>query len=226
MRDEADTVLYVGKAKNLRRRLGSYRVANADRVPRRHLRLLRAVARIELDPCRTESAALALEAQLLRKLKPKFNRAGVWPGKARFLVWRFAGRAAQFSVLEVPPLGWERLGPLGAGAARLLASLVRLVWLALNPQDGFGSLPCGWAQSRLPLPVTIACGAQEAEVRKALEGLCWGSAEDVLVWLAAAVEERKPGFGRTAMEMDLEVLGNFVASLGGRSPGSRQPALL
>jgi excinuclease UvrABC nuclease subunit len=43
MRDRADSVLYVGKAKNLRKRLASYRVANPERLPRRHLRLLRAV---------------------------------------------------------------------------------------------------------------------------------------------------------------------------------------
>lgn len=31
MRDGTDTVVYVGKAKNLRKRLGSYRTANPDR---------------------------------------------------------------------------------------------------------------------------------------------------------------------------------------------------
>jgi excinuclease ABC subunit C len=55
MRDTADSVLYVGKAKNLRKRLGSYRVANPDRMPRRHLRMLRAVARIECQECPDES---------------------------------------------------------------------------------------------------------------------------------------------------------------------------
>ncbi|MDA1275245.1 MAG: GIY-YIG nuclease family protein [Verrucomicrobia bacterium] len=40
MKDEADQVLYVGKAKNLRKRLANYRVAfSADSTSRRPLRL-------------------------------------------------------------------------------------------------------------------------------------------------------------------------------------------
>jgi excinuclease ABC subunit C len=41
MRDKADNVLHVGKAKNLQQRLRNYRNANPDRMPRRHLRTLR-----------------------------------------------------------------------------------------------------------------------------------------------------------------------------------------
>jgi excinuclease UvrABC nuclease subunit len=88
MRDAADTVLYIGKAKNLRKRLANYRVANPDRLRRRHLRLLRAVARIELQECASEASAIAREAALLRSLRPRFNRVGTWPGPLRFLVWR------------------------------------------------------------------------------------------------------------------------------------------
>lgn len=103
MRDARGEVVYVGKAKNLRQRLRSYRVANPERVSRRHLRLMREVVRIDFDLCPTESAALAREAKLLRRLKPRFNRAGVWPGKVRFLAWRFAEAAAQFSLLGNGP---------------------------------------------------------------------------------------------------------------------------
>ena len=49
MRDAQNHIVYVGKAKNLRQRLGSYRVANPERLGRRHLRLLQPVTRIDLD---------------------------------------------------------------------------------------------------------------------------------------------------------------------------------
>src|SRR5215212_8888373 len=76
MRDSSEAGLYVGKAKNLRQRLAHYRVANPDRLRRRHLRLLHAVRRIELEELFDEAAALAREAELLLKLRPRFNRAG------------------------------------------------------------------------------------------------------------------------------------------------------
>src|SRR5204862_2376410 len=88
MRDAAERVLYVGKARNLRKRLGSYRVANPDRLRRRHLRLLRTVERIELRECPDETTALRRESKLLRSLRPRFNRAGTWPAPRRFLAWR------------------------------------------------------------------------------------------------------------------------------------------
>ena len=69
-------VLYVGKAKNLRKRLASYRVANPERFPRRIIRLLHRVTRIEWDECADDSAARFREELLIAVLQPKFNTAG------------------------------------------------------------------------------------------------------------------------------------------------------
>jgi excinuclease ABC subunit C len=73
-------VLYVGKAKNLRKRLASYRVANPERLPRRLIRLLNQTTRIEFDVCANESSARFREEELIGALLPRFNHAGkVWP---------------------------------------------------------------------------------------------------------------------------------------------------
>jgi hypothetical protein len=78
----AEGVLYVGKARNLRKRLGSYRVANPERLSRRIIRLLHQVRRIEWDECQTEEAARQREELLICVLAPKFNAAGkVWERK-------------------------------------------------------------------------------------------------------------------------------------------------
>jgi hypothetical protein len=100
MRGADDVVLYVGKARNLRKRLCSYRVANPYRMPRRHLRLLRSVVRIELQECPDEAAALSLESELLRLLKPRYNRAGTWPSKPKLLVWRCVLNGIELAVTE------------------------------------------------------------------------------------------------------------------------------
>src|SRR5579863_1871669 len=135
MRDAADTVLYVGKAKNLRKRLGSYRVANPDRMARRHLRMLRAVVRIELRECADEAAALATESELLLALRPKFNRAGTWPAAGHHLAWRGSGTRLELDVMEKPEDDWRALGPI-SGARYLRAALARLLWLATHPGSG------------------------------------------------------------------------------------------
>ena len=134
MKDAADNVLYVGKARDLKQRLNNYRVANPDRMPRRHLRMVREVATIEFQFCPNESAALRHESKLLRSLKPRFNRAGVWPGKPRFIVWRMNGEELDLGITEIPETHWRRFGPLNGSARELHHALVRLLWLATNPK--------------------------------------------------------------------------------------------
>jgi hypothetical protein len=227
MRNAAGEVVYVGKAKNLRERLRSYRVANPEHMPRRHLRMVSEVVRIDVEVCHNESAALDREARMILKLKPKFNRAGVWQGKARFLTWRITERAVQLSVDEVPPPGWERFGSLGAYAPRLHGALVRSLWLALNPQVGYAQLPYGWTRNRFALPVTVACGTRIGEIRQALESLFWGKPEAFTAWMQSALGADLAVFDRAAVQADLEEIDSFAASYRDAASGtSRQQALL
>src|SRR5690349_4832694 len=65
-------VLYVGKAKNIRKRLASYARANAP-LPARILRMIAATVTVEIVSTTTETEALLLEANLIKQLRPRFN---------------------------------------------------------------------------------------------------------------------------------------------------------
>jgi len=51
-----------------------------ERHPRRTLRLVHQVRRIEWQLCNSPEAAIERERELLLALRPPFNRAGVWQG--------------------------------------------------------------------------------------------------------------------------------------------------
>jgi predicted GIY-YIG superfamily endonuclease len=189
MRGADETVLYVGKAKNLRKRLGSYRVANPERLPRRHLRLLRAVVRIETEECADEVSALAREAELLQTLKPRFNRAGTWRPPPRFLVWRIEADRLELAVMEMPEAGWREHGPLGSGAVVLQAVLARLLWIAAHPGRGIAGLPVGWAQGQFDGNIEICRGPGTEEVMSALDAL-FGVRNDAVPEAGAPMEVR------------------------------------
>jgi excinuclease ABC subunit C len=69
MKDSRGAVLYVGKAKSLRRRLNNYL---APRDAKTGV-LMRSAVTVELRLCASESIALLVEAGLIRTLKPKYN---------------------------------------------------------------------------------------------------------------------------------------------------------
>jgi excinuclease ABC subunit C len=71
MLDAKGDALYVGKARNLRRRVASY--ARASGLPERLLRMVQATAALEIVTTHTEVEALLLEANLIKNLKPRFN---------------------------------------------------------------------------------------------------------------------------------------------------------
>lgn len=71
MFDAKGDVLYVGKAKNLKARVGSY--ARGQAHSNRIARMISQTAAMEFVTTATETEALLLEANLIKQLKPRFN---------------------------------------------------------------------------------------------------------------------------------------------------------
>src|SRR3954463_6907365 len=65
-------VLYVGKAKNVKKRLSNYARQSAPQ-PARILRMIAATVTVEIISTHTETEALLLEANLIKRLRPRFN---------------------------------------------------------------------------------------------------------------------------------------------------------
>ena len=71
MLDVDGEVLYVGKAKSLKKRVVTY--ANISKLPNRLKRMVAETAKMEFVHTHTEVEALLLESNLIKKFRPRFN---------------------------------------------------------------------------------------------------------------------------------------------------------
>jgi len=145
MLDSAGTLLYVGKAGSLRKRLASY--ARRDNVSPRIQAMLRQVEAVEVTVTRTEGEALLLESNLIKQYRPRYN-----------VVFR-DDKSYPYLYLstdqEFPRLGFHRgarrgrgryFGPFpGAGSARQTLNVTQKLFRVRQCEDSFfrgRSRPC------------------------------------------------------------------------------------
>lgn len=77
-RGDDDSVLYVGKAKDIRRRLASYRNATRRKAHRKMRTIVREANSVEVRLQGSEKAALLLENELIREFRPPYNVDGAY----------------------------------------------------------------------------------------------------------------------------------------------------
>lgn len=150
-------LIYVGKAKCLRQRLGSYRHVHPDRDSRKTWRLVNAVREIRWEICADHAAALLRENRLLREFRPRFNRANVWPWSAVYVGLREEDGEVRVRVGRDLTMEFRWFGSFKPFAIHAFHALRRLVNDSYNatvaPLNDFtsnGGREFGFAPDRLP----------------------------------------------------------------------------
>jgi len=76
--DRQDELIYVGKGKNLKRRLSQYRTAGRRKKYRRMNHIVKEAARVEIQSAETHLDACLTEAMLIQKHRPRWNIVGAY----------------------------------------------------------------------------------------------------------------------------------------------------
>lgn len=215
VRDTHGSLLYIGKANDLRRRLLEH-----ARTPGGFASRTRAVSWIE---CLDERHALCLEADLIAGLSPPFN--AVMANEPAFFINVSEARASgpirrvRFTMLEtiVPEADWSygAFPHLGKGkwswrAVRTnpgYAALLRLCWVAFAPVPSRYRIPGKLAGTSAPFDAdTRVDAAHLTSLRKLLEG----RSDALLDRLQASVEDPEtPEYMRAPLRRDLEAAAEF-----------------
>jgi len=201
-KDDEGSVLYVGKAKNLRRRLASYRNASRRKAHRKMRTLVREAAALEVRMVVTEAAALTTENELIRTLRPPYNVDGafffLYPAigvvrRPRHTLLCFATDIDAFSELDFRWFGVFRSRSRAKDAFEVLVTLLGLV-AHLDKRAAVEDVP-SVVGSR-----TVAFRMLDADIVTGLESFLAGVGPSGLGPLVRALVE-KPRARREASEV-------------------------
>ncbi len=207
MFDEAGFLLYVGQSSDLRDRLNSYRHVHPERDSRKTNRLVHLVRRIDWEVCDSAVSAVLRENELLRTLRPRFNRMNVYPKACFFIGVERDGGLLRLTLTRDTTLTGKLFGAF-KGAAWPFASLCRLLFIASHRDVSFGHFP-----SRLltTAPLRTQCFGLEESVESLVEDYLAGesvSLVEALTDVCSEVDMRTP-FEQNLMLADLVIVEEF-----------------
>ena len=135
--DAAGALIYVGKARNLRRRLAQYRTSRRTKKDRKRRRLVKSTERIEWQVCASELEASLTEVGLIQTLRPKHNIAAAFSFLYVFIGIQVDGPDTRFC-LTTSPQAFATFDLHGAFRSRDITreaffALMRLLRLVAHP---------------------------------------------------------------------------------------------
>jgi hypothetical protein len=100
--DAGGALIYVGKARNLRRRLAQYRTTRRTKKDRKRRGLVRTAERIEWQVCASELEASLTEVGLIQTLRPRRNIAAAFSFLYPFIGIQVDGPDTRFCLTTSP----------------------------------------------------------------------------------------------------------------------------
>lgn len=225
--DASGELLYVGKAKNLRQRLFSYKRARAGQVSRKVARLISRISDMVWVETESEQDALLLENRMIRGDRPPFNHANKEPETYYFvylkpdeelgLEFRLAMRIHD----ETEESFWHGCFKGHRVVRQSFGCLLRLLWMAVHGVSDPMFLPVQLSRNLTPmryqLPPVQSCqnpGNAQGMPSGLIHSWINGESCEILDWFVVQIEcgKKLPLFQRLHLEYHLEILKWFYDS--------------
>jgi len=157
MYGRSEELLYVGKAKNLRNRLFTYRRAKMGTASRKTIRLIRMTRDIETQICSSEKEALLLENELIRKHQPKFNHAKKHPETYYFIGINQEDQCLGFNLVMQRPEADYTFGAFKGHrlVRKSMGGIIRILYILEHETSSAFRLPSPLTQKLTPMQYNL-----------------------------------------------------------------------
>jgi hypothetical protein len=233
-----DKLLYVGKAKNLRRRLFTYKRAKPGKTSRKESALLSKISRFEFDVHESEQDAILQENRWIREHRPEFNHANKYTETYYFITVQQSESAIVFGLAMNPsgqlfpekqkPL-YEKLDSVfytdfdsktygcykGHRIVRAsLGALLQLLWMAEFGSVSPHFLPIQLSRNLTPMrfqfPIQNRKSSNIEELKCMLDEWFLGNSPDLIHHLNENIDQTwNSTFATNFVEGNLEILESY-----------------
>lgn len=233
--DKENVLLYVGKAKNLRHRLFTYKRAKPGRTSRKEAALISRIHRFEFDVLESEQEAILQENRWIREHRPEFNHANKHTETYYFITVQRLESSLVFG-LSMNPSGRlfpEKEKPLyqkfppsfnnhidskiygcfkGHRTVRTsLGSLLQLIWMnefnSISPQFLPVQLSRNLTPMRFQLPLQNQTESKTDDLEAMINSWFLGNSKDLLEYLKGRIQKTEDStFTKNFIDENIEVL--------------------
>ncbi|REL24534.1 nucleotide excision repair endonuclease [Rhodohalobacter sp. SW132] len=135
--DREGNLLYVGKAKNLRRRIFTYKQASSGSVSGKVARMIGRIGSFDFEETETEMEALLLENRWIREKRPPFNHANKQTEAYYYVYIQISKESLEFRLAmriheETEPEHWHGSFKGHRPVRIAFGRMLQLLWMAEN----------------------------------------------------------------------------------------------